>query len=234
MQFILGFTMIIISILNTQDLRLQFILITSMKVMFYLFWIIGRSGMVILFIGRLYYTFEGSIAQISRNTFILILTAEIIAVIMFIGCLTLTQLHIIGVPSLFGIMAASLFLYTLIDSIVNISVVVMFIKLLKVFKHHTVLAIQNKMYTRLMKKYALLSFITVSTTVISITLYLAAPLVIDESALFRYAYISWFMAGFDGFINVICGWLSMGFSKEKYNKYCTQCEYICCVKNTCF
>ena len=209
-------------------------LITFIKVLFYLFWIIGRSGMVALFIVRLYYTFQGSIAQISKKTFVMILIAEIIAVILFICCLTLTQFRMIGVPSLLMIIAVSLFLYALIDSIVNICVVVMFIKLLKVFKHHSVLANQNHMYTKLMNKYALLSFITVSTTVTSITLYLIGPLIIDEIASFGYAYISWFLAGFDGFINIICGWLSMGFAKNKYKKYCTQCEYICCLRNKCF
>ena len=185
-------------------------------------YICGRYGMVLLFIGRLYYSFDESFLQISFRIFILIITYDGIVVLCFI--------IIANMPQDFSFYAQLNFIsgatYMISDVIVNTIMLIMFVKRLKILKGNTVIDEQYALYTELIRKYTYLVFMTIASTLICFGLVGTSFMTVFGTDMFP------MMVGMsfniDAIINIMCAYLSMGFSKEYYKKYCIKPERICC------
>ena len=181
--------------------------------LFWVFYCCGHSGMVLLFIGRLYYSFVDSYLQISLKKFLILIafygfgiTSYFITIFVYLGFGSIEILFFGGI-------------YGIIDIILNITMIIMFVKRIKLLNMHTVIQENKEIYSHLIKKYTLLAWIT---TISTFSIIITAPI---------WNFVGWeylrVMAALDGCINIICAYLSMGFTRLEYTKYCQKCEIFC-------
>jgi len=207
-QFLFGLIINILSILN-------FTIHVSLYLPIYISYAVGRCGIVSLFVSKLHYSFIGSYLQISFYKLLVISILSSIGLIcVIIGLVLYFLLETLVVLALAG-------MYGVIDIITNIIMVRMFVTRLKQLKSHSIIDDSNQVYTSLIKKHILLSIITILSTfivvVISAVIY-KVDIGSDTAIIWRIGY------AIDAAINMICVYLSMGFTKNKYKKYCRSFE----------
>ena len=111
------------------------------------------------------------------------------------------------------------------DIIMNITMIIMFIKRLKMFKAHTKIDKDSELYSKLIRKYTFLVSIIIISTFICYSLNGITYITLEN---YQYKHIIYTGTTIDGIINFICAYFSMGFAKNNYKKYCYKCEKLCC------
>ena len=207
-QFIFGFILSILSIFNIT-------INISLYLPVYISYAVGRCAIVSLFVSKLHYSFIGSYLQISFRKLLAVSILQSIGLIcVIVGLVFYFYFKTVIVLSLAS-------MYAVIDIITNVLMVRMFVTRLKQLKSHTMIDDSNQVYTSLIKKHVLLSIITILSTFIVVGISLAIYKVnigSNTAIIWRIVY------AIDGVINMICAYLSMGFTKNKYKKFCRSFE----------
>ena len=161
-EFIFGLLIEILPLFNVSfDYTVYF------NIVLYSGYIIGRYGLVLLFIGKLYYSFNGSAVQISWKKFIILITFESIGILSFIVACVLFYLDHETISVLPVLILAVM--TTITDIIINIIMVVIYIRRLKLMTiHSNITQKSDDIYRKLIRKYTLLVCIKVTTTFIQL------------------------------------------------------------------
>ena len=226
---IVSFSLVLISlvflyiIIFTKIFEPESIIVDSILIGVFVFYLFGRYGMILLFIGRLYYGFIGSIAEISLKQFLVLIIFYGVVVVSFVTLYCLAKYYS---DNLGFALVIAIIIYGLSDILINIIMLTMFVKRLKYFKNNSVIDEQHKLYNTLIRKYTYLSFITVLSTLVSFIL--IAPFAKNAEGISINYQITTMIFGLDAVINMFCAYLTMVFAKNKYIKYCMVMESFCC------
>jgi len=187
-----------------------------------IFWVLGRFSMTWLFVGRLYYTFNGTALTMKKWKYYSVIIFGALGLIMYISSSILSKIN--NGPSKSIILVIFGVLYIIIDLIINVSIAVVFVKKLQILCNNSVKQDKQCMFKPLMNKFLYLILIAIYSTIIATVLgglfiFIAFPIP------------SFFMVypgvGLDCIINSYVLYYSMGFTKTKYNKQCIRFEKFC-------
>lgn len=187
---------------------------------------LGRMLIVLIFLGRLFFTFRGSSLEYSKCT---MNTLYFLWGLMPTFAITSTM--IIGIDTellMIGVIFGTLFI--LCDIV--LSIILLFLYLKKLFDLTSVEHSNNDKLINLMTRYCILYCTCFITTFIVFMLLALSPL--NPGGSYRYQQFIWCIVSADSMFNVLCLWLNFAFAKKWYFKICGFCHNkcdLCCTKN---
>ena len=207
------------------------------------FYAFCRFTLLLMFIGRLYFTFNDTVFKIQKWVFVGIIVIDVLLITVFIAGTIIFAINYHQTnhvndnnedtdhnhgneeeehehdPSVI----AMAFVYYIIDVIINIVVLGMFVKRIR-----NVLSNLDQKMTKmetLIQKYTFLMIIAVLSTVIFVLISGVFHLTLNSD--YEVSLVVYICLSMDSIINCSCVYYSMGYTKDVYNKYFKKFEIMC-------